>query len=176
MARGRRRCATGRRYARAPTSGDEQPAWTQRSATPALADDDELKVAKRCPHLAEAVRRHADLEILVRTRRPPQEQVERPPGRHVPRRIDAIEMPLRLRRAPCVPRVDIERERPDGLVAHELRSSGASGRWRAGSPSRRGSDPSTCRGSRSHGRTRLRSSGRRSRPRTTARARATRSP
>ena len=62
----------------------------------------------------EAPDRHRDLQVLVLPGRLATEQVERPPGRHAPRDVNAGQPPGHLQRMPRVPRRVLPHLEPAG--------------------------------------------------------------
>jgi hypothetical protein len=71
------------------------------------ADDEDLEVAQRGNDLHEARSRNRDLEVLVLPPLAAEEQVDRPPGRDIPRHVDVGEERRHALRAPGIPFVGV---------------------------------------------------------------------
>jgi len=75
----------------------------------------ETDASERLDELAKPGTRHGDLEVLVLTALATEEEVDRPTGRHVPRRLDFGERAVRLLGTPRVPLVEV------GVDVHALK-------------------------------------------------------
>jgi hypothetical protein len=77
--------------------------------------NERVEVGEQTTQLREPLLRDSDLDVLVLARRAAAEEVERPAGRDVPREVEIREPLRRHRRMPCVPELQVRRER---VVTH----------------------------------------------------------
>src|SRR5439155_1047163 len=74
-------------------------------------DDEDLESVESFDEFVEAAVRHGDLDVLVLSSLPPEEELDRPPRRDVPRNLDTVEQPGDFLRTPGIPLRDVRLDR-----------------------------------------------------------------